>query len=228
MFMTYVFRRILYIIGFIACMTTAYVIPTAASTFNIDTEGWSVVDLPTPVIPSPPTVLGTYSVDFISSGGNPGGYISETDPSGNWFMFSAPSTFLGDKSLSFGRALSFDMKTTPTPALNEFAAVVLVGFEDTLFYTASAPQSDWTTYEVLLAPNGWRLNDQKSGPEPTALEMQTVLTDLQALYISGDWVDGVETTGLDNVSIVPIPATALLLGSGLLSLAAFRLRKHRH
>jgi hypothetical protein len=197
----------------------------AFSTFDNDPEGWSVVDLPTPTIPSPPTVLGTYSVNYMNSGGNPGGYISMTDPSGNWFMFSAPNAFLGDQSSAFGGTLFFDMKTTPTPLPNEFPAVVLVGLEDTLFYTALAPVSDWGTYEVLLSPNGWRLNDQQSGLEPSALGMQTILSDLQALYISGDWIDGVETTGLDNVRLTPIPPAVWLFGSGLLGLAGIARRK---
>lgn len=227
MSIAYVLRHIILFPAFLACFGAAYVRPIAASTFDIDAEGWSVVDLPTPIIPSPPTVLGTYSVNFISSGGNPGGYISMTDPSGNWFMFSAPNAFLGDKLSAFGRTLSFDMKTSPTPALAEHVAVVLVGLDDTLFFKASSPGSGWGTEEVLLAPNGWRLNDQNAGPGPTALEMQTVLSDLQALYISGDWVDGVETTGLDNVRIVPIPATVFLLGSGLAGFAARQRWKHR-
>jgi hypothetical protein len=210
---------------FVAISSSARAAIIASSTFDSGAEGWSVVDLPTPNISNPPPVLGTYPVTFFSSGGNPGGYISMTDPSGNWFMFSAPNTYLGDQSSAFGGTLSYDIRVTPvTPG--EFTAVVLVGLEHTLFFDTPSPSNEWSTYNILLGTAGWKLDDQYTGPEPTSLEMEGVLSDLQALYISGDWLDGVETADLDNVSIVPIPGTVLLLSSGLASIAAFRRRRN--
>ena len=107
-------------------------------------------------------------------------------------------------------------------------ALALVGVQDTLHYIAPAPETTWTTYSIVLAPSGWKLNDYRNGPEPTLAEMESVLANLQALYISGDWIDGTETSGLDNVSLVPVPGTLVLLGSGAFFVVACRRARRRN
>lgn len=71
----------------------------AQSTFDTNSEGWSVADWNNPDLT---TIVQTFSVGWISSGGNPGGYINASDLGGNWFWFSAPAKFLGNKSAAFG------------------------------------------------------------------------------------------------------------------------------
>jgi hypothetical protein len=74
------------------------------STFDNDNEGWiglgDTNDSP---------------ADWISKGGNPGGYAQVVDQSvgGVWY-FQAPKKFLGNKCPAYGQKLSFDLKTDNT------------------------------------------------------------------------------------------------------------------
>jgi len=53
-------------------------------------------------------------VIYDTLGGNPGGYICQaTTVDYNWY-FKAPAKFLGDKSGSYNKALSFDIMVTDT------------------------------------------------------------------------------------------------------------------
>jgi hypothetical protein len=58
----------------------------AQSSFDTDADGWLVKDLPFPNPGAPPNVLGTFNPTYHGTGGNPGGDITSTDPSGNsWY-----------------------------------------------------------------------------------------------------------------------------------------------
>jgi len=52
---------------------------------------------------------------------------------------------------------------------------------------------------VPLIPSRWRINDPQTGPQPTDIQFQAVLGNLIAIRLAGDWGNGFETTGLDNV-----------------------------
>jgi uncharacterized protein (TIGR03382 family) len=56
--------------------------------------------------------------------------------------------------------------------------------------------------------------------------MRTVLADLTAIYINGDWLSGTETAGLDNVrlSAVPEPGGLTLALAGMIVVALARRR----
>lgn len=190
----------------------------AQSTFETDSEGWIVADWNNPDLSA---IVGTYAVAWNESGGNPGGYISASDPSGQWFWFSAPAKFLGNQSAAFGSSLQYDVFVDPT-AGRPFPVVMLTGDGQRLFFEGGSPTAAFASYSVPMTPKGWRLNDWQGGAEPTDLQMQTVLGSLDGLYISGDWFAGDEVAGLDNVrfgtepSVVPEPcSSALLLLGGL-------------
>jgi hypothetical protein len=68
------------------------------SMFNSDTQGWTVVG----------DEVGP--VTWVSSGGNPGGYVSVTDSVvGGVMYFVAPDPYFGDHSGAYGTALTFDL-----------------------------------------------------------------------------------------------------------------------
>ncbi len=99
--------------------------------------------------------------------------------------------------------------------------MILVGAKMALFYPTLPPNSNFTTISIPLSPSGWRINDYKNGAQPTATEMESVLRNLNAIYINGDWLTGVETTALDNVSVTLVPEVPTILlflaGFGLLT-----------
>lgn len=194
----------------------------AISTFDTGDDGWIAVDLPNS-LGNPPPVLATYSLTYNASGGNPGGFVSMTDVTGDWVMFSAPAAFLGNKSAAFGGAIVFDLQSD-FGGIDGYPAVTLVGDGMALYYPTTAPATTWTAYGIQLLPTGWKLGDYVAGPEPTAAEMQGVLSNLTALYINSDWTFGVETSGLDNVvmaghmAAVPEPGSLTLASLGSLGL----------
>ena len=199
----------------------------AQSTFETDPEGWIVADWNNPDLSA---IVGTYAVAWNASGGNPGGYISASDPSGQWFWFSAPAKFLGNQSAAFGSSLQYDVFVDPT-AGRPFPVVMLTGDGQRLFFEGGSPTAAFASYSVPMTPKGWRLNDWQGGAEPTDLQMQTVLGSLDGLYISGDWFAGDEVAGLDNVrfgtepSVVPEPCTSALLLLGGLPLVMLSRRR---
>ena len=161
------------------------------STFDTGDESWTVFG-----DAQGASVIPTY----FSTGGNPGGYISATDDvtGGVWF-WDAPAKLLG--KVSSMRALSFDLKQSATDAPFDADDVVLVGAGTTLvFNTANNPGTDWTHYDVSLdASAGWKNKD--TGQPATQQEMIDVLSSLAVLRIRGEYRDGADTGGLDNVRL---------------------------
>jgi hypothetical protein len=202
----------------------------AQSTFDNSAEGWLVKDLD----PSFSTIVGTYTPTFQTSGGNPGGFISQTDPGPNAWFFSAPAKFLGDQSTAFGGSIRWNIKTDIIGS-NLVPSIMLVGQSVTLFYpTLQKPGTSFTDptsqFSVPLIPSGWRINNPQTGLQPTDIQFQQVLGNLSAIRLLGDWGNGFETTGLDNVvlSSAPIPETSStfsLLAFGTLGAGATLKRK---
>lgn len=190
------------------------------SRFDSDAQGWTIVDWDSATLSS---IVGSYPAAWNVSGGNPGGYISATDPSGQWFWFSAPSAFLGDRSSVFGGRLVFDLSVDISDG--DTTVVMLTGAGKRLYFDGRSPLPSFTSYSVPLTPAGWRLNDWQTGVTPTSAELQSVLGNLDGVYISGDWHNGIESAGLDNVQLVPEPnisALFLLGGVALTCLAKQR------
>ena len=80
--------------------------------------------------------------------------------------------------------------------------VILIGGGLTLTADAGADpasQTDtWLPFSLTFNETNWHL-DNLNGRTPTAIEFQTTLSNVTALYIRGDFFSGVDTASLDNV-----------------------------
>lgn len=201
----------------------------AALTENFDSGngGWGVIDLAGSG--DYLNVKGNYSVVHSSTGGAAGGYISASDPSVYSFYFDAPAAFTGNLSAYAGGTLSFDTYYTPqTNPWRDDGDVLLVSGSQVLVWRAAAnPGSDWTHVSVAFdAAQDWRVGSI-NGSHATAAQLNEVLANLTALRIRGEYVSGVvETTGLDNVTLAPVPEpetwAMLLAGLGMIGVSKRR------
>jgi len=189
------------------------------SSFDTNDEGWTVTSFTNPNA-GDFSILSTSGVTYNSTGGNGGGYVSKLDPDSGDFYFIAPSAFLGDKSSA--TTLSYDLIYNGTADYQTFD-VALVGTSKMLIYRANpsiVPGANWASYSVSLSPaSTWTLG--VGGPTATATDFADVLSNLTGLYIKGEYTSGVvETAGLDNVSLTPVPepASVFVLGLGALAL----------
>ncbi|MEO8124036.1 MAG: laminin B domain-containing protein [Burkholderiales bacterium] len=183
------------------------------SDFDTGADGWSAAN-------------GASDFAWEASGGDVGGFVHAKDWSTAtlWF-FKAPSVYLGDMGSAYGGSLSYRLKSdsSSAPLETAHADVQLLGQDGTLlaFGGGFKPSSEWATYLVpLTAGDSWHVGSV-SGSQATQAEMMSVLSDLKALRISGDYMQAVETTSLDTVvlSAVPEPASVLMLLTGLAMLA---------
>jgi hypothetical protein len=189
------------------------------STFDASAEGWSAQgDTEGPL---------TWS----AVGGNPGGHVLIDDlTTGGVTYFVAPTLFHGNFAGALGTQLTFDLMQVYPGSPNQFNAedVILQGSGLTLVYnTASNPgNGTWTSYSVPLSAAGWKLNSL-SGSAVTQEQFVAVLSNLSVLKIRAEYQTGADVGHLDNVALVPEPATTLmfLAGIGGVVLAAGRKRR---
>lgn len=202
------------------------------SQFDTTSEDWQVTSLLDLGPYDPPTQV--LPASYEPAGGNPGGFISSTDPDSVTFWFDAPAKFLGNKSAYHGGTLGFDLfyQTDPANLPWEDADVLLVGAGMSLVMDAGdRPVYDtWTPYLVSLHEDaGWRVGDLNGAP-PTDAEFAQVLSSLTALRIRGEFVYGQEFSGLDNVTLsgAPVPEAGTLAGGAVIALfAAIRIMRRR-
>ncbi|KAG1650313.1 Iron-regulated protein FrpA [Nymphon striatum] len=135
----------------------------------------------------------------VATGGNPGGFAEAVDfATGQVWYWTAPTAFLGDKGAYYGGTLSYDLIQSG-PGEFDDDDLVLTGGGITIALDHAAPGIDWTAYSVALSTDAdWRV-DNEDGVVATAAQIQTVLDDLQTLYIRGEYISGDDTGGLDNV-----------------------------
>src|SRR6185295_1623248 len=152
------------------------------SIFDIGDEDWRVADLIQP-FNGQPQIASFLSPIFNPTGGNPGGAIQETDPSGNAFYFSAPSKFLGDQSSSLEGSLSWDLKMD-LQASSSASALILSDGITALYYQDSGPSpiNAWRTYTVNLIGSSFTVNSP-TGLTASDSQLSVVLSNVEALYL---------------------------------------------
>lgn len=172
------------------------------STFDQDTEGWTVLgNAAGPGEISFPTWGGSGG----APGGTTGGNIQMTDaiPSKVWYWV-APAPYLGAKSAYYGRTLTFFLRQSETEEQFAVRDVIMEGEGISLEYRFAAnPGTEWTRYEIpLIAGAGWtaRLSGTTERRPATEAEMQNALRKVTDLRIRGEFRNqGPDTGNLDNV-----------------------------
>jgi hypothetical protein len=228
-------RRI--VVSFVACVALGLAAQAASadvvSSFSSNDEGWrglSFTDFSTNNF----TVNnGPYSLNYHATGGNPGGYVGvDVDPDSGYFTFLAPSAYLGNMTGATG--LSYDF-IHPSGAINlNFLDVILEGGGLRLIFKSSpdfGPDGTWKTVNASFTPSAaWHVTNY-NGVAPTAGQFQTVLANLTGLYINGEYTNGSESAGLDNVRLFTAGTAAPLPSSFAMALlllpALFLLRRRR-
>ncbi len=207
--------------AFVAAMLVVAVSAQAnviTSTFDTGTDGWTVVDINYNTgLGATPVVKAYYPAEWVA------GYIYKTDPNlTDTYLFSAPSKFLGAMGSYYGQSISWDLHNYTNGNLE--IGLILSGNGHSLYRAGMAgPDGDWLHYNIpLVAGSNWLL-DGPNGSPATAGEFAAVLGSLDNIYIMGDYLNGSDTASLDNVSLVPEPATMGLIGLG--SLALLRRRR---
>lgn len=159
----------------------------AISTFDNDTDGWTV----------DPGATLAFDVRGCISG-------TDSSPRGCWY-FNAPAKFLGDKSAYYSCKLQYDLKQDWVD--NQFNAteVELSGAGTTLYIDVPQtqhPDSTWATYSFVLDETGGWINRSTALP-PTEREFRSVLSNLTGLRIRGKYRTGWADCYLDNVIMAP-------------------------
>ena len=204
------------------------------SAFSTNAEGWSIVSFGN-LSTNDYSIAGTYTPVYNATGGNPGGYISTDDPDGGDFTFSAPAVFLGNKTGATG--LAYDLQHTNNVNY-QTTDVMLVGGGKRLLYKFNpdfVPSTIFSTVNVNFTPSSnWTVNTT-GGAAATSSDFATVLASLTGLYIRGEYTNGGETAGLDNVALrspapppVPEPGSiAVLVGFGVSGIGFLARRRRK-
>lgn len=185
---------------------------TIESTFDAGLEGWT----------------GSTGGDlaFVSTGGNPGGFLQQTDTDLSDMFVMAPASFLGDLSAFLNGTLSFDARQVGGNGEKyaPFGFVTLFNGGNAIsadIAGANAPSNDWTTFSMNLDAAGFQTT-----PEAVAAVLSNVTMIMVQLESQ---IGAVEVTGMDNfrmVSAVPEPATLLIGSFGVCGVLSLVRRRH--
>ena len=205
-------------------------LPSAAAALNVSSafgtndEGWRVAQRTCPYS----TLLAP---TWNSTGGNPDGYISDTDVTGGpgetcfWWLIG-PAAFTGDMRANYGGTLSYDVKpftTAPNLSGNEFVIAGQVG-NGWLFGAGDVvhPADAWTHETASLTAGNWVYVDANSETSvATVADMFAVLQNVREIQLIGDLVRNSQgqVTGFDNIALANSPIALDSDGDGVTNAA---------
>lgn len=188
-----------------------------SSDFDTDSESW--------------TAIGDFAVPatWTNTLGNPIGsiYVVDQAVGGTW-AFAAPAKFQGDQSDAYGGTLSYDLRITASDSLPwAWPMLSITGGGVTLNWNGAWPDVNvWNHYEILMSEAGGWIKASDS-TTPSTGEFKSVLSDLSSLRIRGEFMTGNDTGYLDNVVLIPEPASLMLASVGI-GLGLLRSRRIPH
>ena len=209
-----------------ALMMAMAAVPAQAATLSFDfdgsAQGWALID-------KSGKTTGTKGIlTAHSTGGASGGYLSARDKAGGRMELVAPSALNGDLSRFLGGNLSFMLREIASTKANAattppFGRVYLRGGGRTIWADgySGQPSNEWRAGGVRFTADTFRVDDAT---------FRNVLADVSLFSITMESRYGlVETTGIDSLSItpVPLPAGAVLLLAALAGLGLLGYRRTR-
>jgi len=168
-----------------------------SSTFDTGAEGWSALDQQT----------GDYTASWQSTGGNPGGFLQGTEniALGGTGYFIAPSKFLGNLSAYAGGTLTYDLNVIQGSAYFSDVDVIISSGANSVFWTSNINPvgHGWVTFQV-------QLNQANFGSN-----LASILSNVTEFQIRGEFINGPEVEGLDNVLLNTPTVPGPIAGAGL-------------
>ena len=204
------------------------------STFDSGTEGWTAFENAPGNPPAP--------VSWAPGKGNPGGALQHVELTKNvTSFFLAPAALLSALGEAIGGSIAWDISTVKTlgDVFDPSAADIQVRGLGTdrirLSLFSSAPEHpEYRSLDVAFTTAySWNFFDGATTTVATQAQIDDVLAHASSLIIRAEYWSGslFDTAYLDNVYLssrsVPEPSIALLLGGGLLAVAASRLTRRR-
>jgi uncharacterized protein (TIGR03437 family) len=166
------------------------------STFDADTDGWGR-NFPESPLPGSTVGDGASFADWVSLGGNPGGYLRMNDSNGDLQDgFVAPPKFLGNLAALVNPRIEFDYRHV-TGAESIFTLRVRILANGGVFDWTSTepPTASWVHYRLPLNSATFR---RFAGQE----SLEQALTNVQRIEITADQTIGAETNGVDNFALI--------------------------
>ncbi|MFO0789499.1 MAG: laminin B domain-containing protein [Pirellulales bacterium] len=193
--------RVVALIGMNGVAVTAALGAFPTHTFDANNQGWTIAGSGTDY--GPPTIDSEIAVGW-DGRGNPGGALYVED---NYYStwISAPSAFLGNQTDMYGSSFSYDIWIRYTDQTSyPYPSAAIRSGSLTLLYTIATPPLDlWQRRVVTFDPKLWTVDEGLGSPNPGAVatpaQMQTVLSNLQHLYLLTEWRTGPDDTSIDNI-----------------------------
>jgi len=196
---------------FLLCGTQVYA--NLSSTFTSGSEGWTGVD----------ALEHDWTSTWYSTGGNPGGYLRgvEPYPQGGTGYYIAPSSWFGNWNQYLGGTLQYDIKIfSGSSYFSDKDVIICSGGSCMSLINTSDDWSGWKTFTVALNASSFGVSETY---------FNTIMSNVTSLNIRGEYINGSEAEGFDNVQVtspntIPEPVTFMLLGLGLMGIAGMRIK----
>ena len=208
-------RRLFFAGAMFCILSTVAARADVVSTFDTGAQGWTAND----------AVGHDYTAAWVSTGGNPGGFLSgnEDDPNGGTGYFIAPSAYNGNLSQYLGGTLSYQ--------INVIAGTEYFDDVDVMISSGSSTAS-WSSH-VNPVGDGWATFTVQLNQANFGSDIASILANVTSFQIRGEFIGGPEEEGLDNVSLtaatsaVPEPSTWAMMILGFAGLGYLNLRQWR-
>ena len=171
--------------------------PIIEDAFKGDAAGWKITG----------DAQGGYVVaSYSPEGGVADGYIfAKDDVLGGVWYFTAPSSYLGDKSDYYNATLRFSLFQTSAMKKPFVSSDIIFenGSKKITCKLPAYPAATWTAYSFKISANGGWVNGLHPGTGPAnEADIKAVLSNVTGFHIRGEFETGPDKGGMDNIQII--------------------------